>query len=317
MRRLLVVLQHPHHFDLQAARASGDLTERYLIEQLQELVSVAFTAATSPFEAVRPAGIVALFDIADKFGPAEDPDYEGKRLIELYAAQISAALRPCFAVEAEPSLAAAGCATTSRYLLEVGSSARNHQVEFSPPTAPLQPLHLHLVQAASLICPCIQVDHIAVRKLLGLLLKLASPAELGALVYPAYSESSATMVRAAALQATAQLMQAAVAPAAQYPELLLQLAPTLPALRDCWLALLRDFSLLSTQQKSARRSYRPHLYAPSTARAAYTQLLAAWPPVLAAVAAMVPTTAWAASRESAARAYDEAAVFLPPSSPWP
>ena len=153
VRRLLVVLQHPHHFDLQAARASGDLTERYLIEQLQELVSVAFTAATSPFEAVRPAGVVALFDIADKFGPAEDPDYEGKRLIELYAAQISAALRPCFAVEAEPSLAAAGCATTSRYLLEVGSSARNHQVEFSPPTAPLQPLHLHLVQAASLVCP--------------------------------------------------------------------------------------------------------------------------------------------------------------------
>ena len=41
-----------------------------------------------------------------------DPDNE--RIIEV----------ACFVVEAEPSLFAAGCAATSRYLLEVASSAR-------------------------------------------------------------------------------------------------------------------------------------------------------------------------------------------------
>jgi hypothetical protein len=49
----------------------------------------------------------------------------GKRLIELYAAQISAALRPCIASDAEPALAFAGCAATSRYLLAIASSAND------------------------------------------------------------------------------------------------------------------------------------------------------------------------------------------------
>ena len=203
-------------------------------------------------------------------GEAEDPDYEGKRLLELYAAQISAALRPCLSPEAEPALAAAGCAATSRYLLAIASSANGHVV-----------------------------DPVAVRKLLSLLLKLASPAELAAVSFPAYSESSATMVRAAVLQASAQLLEAATAPSAPYAELVKQLAPSLGGLRDCWLALLRDVALLDTQPKSERRAYRPYLYAPAVARAAHQQLLGAWPAVLSAAVAIVPTAAWATGREGA------------------
>ena len=275
VRRLIAVLHDPAHFDLKLARDAG-AKERYLIEQLQELVSVAFTAATSPFEAVRPAGIVTLYDIADKFGQADDPDYDGKRLLELYSAQISAALRPCLSNEAEPALAAAGCAATSRYLLAISSSASGHVV-----------------------------DPVAVRKLLTLLVKLGSPAELAAMTFPAYSESSATMVRAASLQASAQLMQAASAPKATYEEILKQLTPSLPGLRDCWLALLRDLALLDTQPKAARKSYKPYLYAPATARSAHQQLLAAWPSVLAAVVAVVPTPAWQVGRENAISSIDE------------
>ena len=276
VRRLLAVLQDPNHFDLGQARESGAKPERYLIEMLQELVSVAFTAGTSPLEAVRPVGVVMLFDIADKFGQADDPDYEGKRLLELYSAQISAALRPCFAPEAEPALCAAGCAATSRYLLVVASSRNGHVV-----------------------------DPVAVRKLLGLLTKLASPDELGSNVsYPEYSESAATMVRAAALQATAQLMQAASAPdAPYYAELRTQLSPSLPSLRDCWLALLRDLALLDTQPKSARRSYRPHTYSPATARAAHPQLLQAWPTALSAIVATISSGGdeWSAGRRVQSR----------------
>ena len=284
VRRLLAVLQDPNHFDLGQARESGAKPERYLIEMLQELVSVAFTAGTSPLEAVRPVGVVMLFDIADKFGQADDPDYEGKRLLELYSAQISAALRPCFAPEAEPALCAAGCAATSRYLLVVASSRNGHVV-----------------------------DPVAVRKLLGLLTKLASPDELGSNVsYPEYSESAATMVRAAALQATAQLMQAASAPdAPYYAELRTQLSPSLPSLRDCWLALLRDLALLDTQPKSARRSYRPHTYSPATARAAHPQLLQAWPTALSAIVATISSGGdeWSAGREGAISAIEEAAAL--------
>ena len=328
VRRLLAVLQHPAHFDLKLARDAGAKPESYLSENLQELISVAFTASTSPLESVRPAGIATLFEIADRFGETDDPDYDGKRLLELYAAQvahlltssisphispqhpsphtsphdhqipwpsltlshlsasqISAALRPCLSSEAEPALAAAGCAATSRYLLAIASSSRGHVV-----------------------------DPVAVRKLLALLVKLASPAELAAISFPAYSESSATMVRAAALQATAQLLQAASAPQAPYVELLKQLAPSLSGLRDAWLALLRDLALLDTQPKTERRSYRPYLYAPATARAAHQQLLGAWSPCLAALVAIVPTGAWHAGRDGATSSLDEVASLPSPSA---
>ena len=279
VRRLMAVVQHPYHFDLAKARDSGERAERYLIEMLGELVSVAFTASTAPLEAMRPVGVVMLFDLSDKFGEAEDPDYEGKRLLELYSAQISAALRPCFAPEAEPSLCAAGCASAARYLLATSSSADGHGV-----------------------------DPVAVRKLLGLLTKLCSPTELSSLRYPEYSESAATMVRAAALQASAQLLQACAPADAPYAELRTQLEPSLPGMRDCWLGLLRDLALLDTQPKTARRSYRPFLYVSATARAAHPQLLAAWPSVLSAVVATVGMgAAWTGGREGAISAFDEAA----------
>ena len=76
---------------------------------LRELVGIAFASATSPTEALRPAGILALVRIVERFGAADDPDYEGKLLLELYHAQFRTALSECFGPEAEPSLAAAGC----------------------------------------------------------------------------------------------------------------------------------------------------------------------------------------------------------------
>ena len=95
----------------------------------KELVSVAFTVATGTVEAMRPAGIVTLIDIVCKFGAAVDPDYEGHLLLEQYHAQIVAALRPCFAEDSEPSLAASGCALASRYTMVVASTADSHEVD--------------------------------------------------------------------------------------------------------------------------------------------------------------------------------------------
>lgn len=272
VRRLLAVLEHPAHFDLKLAHSSGGngAGKDYLAEHMQELVSVAFTAATSPFEAIRPAGIATVLDVADKYASCDDPEYEGHILLELYSAQISAALRPCFTAEAEPSLTATGCAATARFLTAIGTSARGHEV-----------------------------DPTAVRKLLALLTKASGAADLKELAYPAYSEATATMVRAAALQASAQVWQACSASPAEFAEVTKQLAPSLAALRDGWLALLRDFAMLDTQPKNSRRFYRPHLYVPATARIAHSQLQGAWPAVLSAAIATARTAAWKVGREGA------------------
>ena len=269
VRTLLAVLTHPAHFDLKRARSSERAD--YLVEQLQELVSVAFTAATSPFEAMRPAGIATLLDVADKYATADDPEYDGHILLELFAAQISAALRPCFVQDAEPSLCATACAAAARYLLAIASSERGHEV-----------------------------DPTAVRKLLALLTKLCSADDLSALAYPALSESAATMVRVAALQASAQLWVACTERPHAYAELARQMAPSLPSLRTCWMCLVRDLLVLDTQPKPARRAYRAHLYAPTSARHAHNHLLGAYPSVLAALAALMRTPLWSAQRDGAA-----------------
>ena len=79
--------------------------------------------------------------IVERFGAADDPDYEGKLLIELYHAQFRTALSECFGPEAEPSLAAAGCGLAAQYLLAIGSSANAHQVDaLTQPEPQPQPL---------------------------------------------------------------------------------------------------------------------------------------------------------------------------------
>jgi hypothetical protein len=90
------------HFDLKLALAAADAegaeaSNEYLVSFLPELVRTAFNAATSSINALRPVGVSVLRDIVEQFSHAEDPEYEGHRLLELYAAQVAAALRPAFA----------------------------------------------------------------------------------------------------------------------------------------------------------------------------------------------------------------------------
>lgn len=270
--RMLSSATSSEHFDLTLARQSSNCAGQ-LVSLLQDLISVCFTAATAPVEALRPAGVLTLLELVHKFGTAMDPDFDGHLMLEQYHAQIAAAARPCFAQEAEPSLQAAGFALLSRYLLAI-SHPRNAEV-----------------------------DPVAVRKLLALVLQpVQAGAGLHMILYPAYSESAATMVRAAALHAAAQLQTAA----AQAPgsELAKQLQPSLVTLRDSWMALLRDQAALATQPKVARRAYRPHLYAAATATGSRSYLLHAWPSVLEATVALVATPVWAEAREAAVAASD-------------
>ncbi|KAL1520667.1 hypothetical protein AB1Y20_022238 [Prymnesium parvum] len=276
VQQLLNAHAEPEQFSLMLAREAGPRTD-LLVHLLPELISVAFTAATGAVEAIRPAGIITLIDVVCKFGHAFDPDYEGHLLLEQYHAQIAAALRPCFAPEAEPSLAAAGCALASQYTLVMASTAYGHEV-----------------------------DPVAVRKMVALLTKLIGDG-LQQIQFPAFSETAATMVRAAALQGAAQLQQAAQQENSAVPEISSQLHSALPMLRDCWMALLRDFSFLRTQHADPRgRAYRPHLYSPSCASASRQRLLHAWAPTLEAVCGLVGTPAWKEGRATAKKAEDMA-----------
>ena len=104
VRRLLALLPPDSaHFSLTQAQQAPRGTSELLVLALRELVAIAFASATSPTQSLRPAGILALVRIVERFGAADDPDYEGKLLLELYHAQFRTALSECFGPEAEPS----------------------------------------------------------------------------------------------------------------------------------------------------------------------------------------------------------------------
>jgi len=264
------------------------------VNLLQELVSVAFTAATSNVEAMRPAGVVTLINIVEKFGSAFDPDYEGHLLLEQYHAQIAAALRPCFGSDVEPCLAASGCDLASRYTRILASNEDGHHV-----------------------------DPLAVRKLVALLTKFITDG-IHKIQFPAFSEAAATMVRTSALRAMAELQQqVTLQPNGEStaPEVSMQLEPILVDLRDGWIALLRDFSFLQCFLGHSKMPYRPHIFATSCSSASRGLLLKAWAPVLDAASSIVDTGAWRQGRASAKSvmvvAHSELADELQPIAPRP
>jgi len=189
--------------------------------------------------------------------------------------QIGAALRPCFAPDAPPGLTASGCALLSRYLLAITTSEGG-----------------------------VEVDPVAVRKLLGLLTKMLTPISLAQLEYPALSDAAATVVRTAALRAAAALQQAVATEPTARAELATQLKSALPALRTCWMGLLRDWCALSAASGRAAKGYAPHLYTTAAAVASREHIEHAWPAAFDAVLSLIGTDAWREERPTGSHARD-------------
>ena len=106
------------HFNLGPARdvrAQGNRTD-FVIFRLNELIRIAFNAATSPVDGLHTAGLDCLQEVIERFAPSEDPDFEEHSIMEQYQAQISAALRPAFAPESSPDILSRGCAVTALYI---------------------------------------------------------------------------------------------------------------------------------------------------------------------------------------------------------
>jgi hypothetical protein len=89
-RRLLFVVSKPEHFSLELARAADTAGggPDLLVHSLPTMVGIGFTVATARVDAMRPAGVLMLLDIVERFGEAKDPDFEGHLLLEQSHAQV-------------------------------------------------------------------------------------------------------------------------------------------------------------------------------------------------------------------------------------
>jgi len=131
------------------ATPSAPVQTDFLVLRLNDLIRMTFNASTAVVEPLRLAGFRALQSLLmvracakaqgtseivrsspDKktssvplvvrfiqtFGPMDDPYFEGHSLLEQYQAQIGAALRPAFAVDATAAVMASACRLCALYL---------------------------------------------------------------------------------------------------------------------------------------------------------------------------------------------------------
>ncbi|XP_013768650.1 HEAT repeat-containing protein 5B [Pundamilia nyererei] len=277
------------HFDLAAARSAqaknvkGDL----LVLHLSDLIRMAFMAATDHSNQLRMAGLQALEDIIKKFASVPEPEFPGHVILEQYQANVGAALRPAFSPDTPSDITAKACQVCSTW---IGSGVVSDLND-------LRRVHNLLVSS---------LDKVQAGK--------GSSSQL-------YSESATTMEKLAVLKAWAEVYVVAMKikkeaeskPAKPVrsgdddedeedlgtdvlpPDSLITLVqPELPSLSRLWLAMLRDYALLtlpaefSSQLPPDGMRFFPTI---DTARLHYRS---SWAPVLHAVALWLNSTGFGA-----------------------
>lgn len=96
----------PAHFEaVLAAQKKAQAAQKgapqptFLVDSLPGVVSLASKASSAPMASLQIAGLEGVHDILERFSEAADPQLPGHYLLELYVAQMSAALRRCIARE--------------------------------------------------------------------------------------------------------------------------------------------------------------------------------------------------------------------------
>uniref|UniRef100_A0A3Q2Q3S8 HEAT repeat-containing protein 5B n=1 Tax=Fundulus heteroclitus TaxID=8078 RepID=A0A3Q2Q3S8_FUNHE len=269
------------HFDLATARAAkaknpkGDL----LVLHLSDLIRMAFMAATDHSNQLRMAGLQALEDIIKKFASVPEPEFPGHVILEQYQANVGAALRPAFSPDTPSDITAKACQVCSTW---IGSGVVSDLND-------LRRVHNLLVSS---------LDKVQSGK--------SSSSQL-------YSESATTMEKLAVLKAWAEVYVVAmkikkeaegkpakpvgrvdedededvVGAGVLPPDSLITLVqPELPSLSRLWLAMLRDYALLTLPAEFS--SQLPPdggaFYTPETIDTARLHYRGSWAPVLHAVA---------------------------------
>ncbi|XP_058507566.1 HEAT repeat-containing protein 5B isoform X3 [Solea solea] len=282
------------HFDLATARSAkaknpkGDL----LVLHLSDLIRMAFMAATDHSNQLRMAGLQALEDIIKKFASVPEPEFPGHVILEQYQANVGAALRPAFSPDTPSDITAKACQVCSTW---IGSGVVSDLND-------LRRVHNLLVSS---------LDKVQAGK--------GSSSQL-------YSESATTMEKLAVLKAWAEVYVVAMKvkkeaeskPAKPVrsvdddedeedvgtdvlpPDSLITLVqPELPSLSRLWLAMLRDYALLTLPAEFS--SQLPPdggaFYTPETIDTARIHYRGSWAPVLHAVALWLSSTGFGVDEE--------------------
>ncbi|XP_047207072.1 HEAT repeat-containing protein 5B isoform X1 [Girardinichthys multiradiatus] len=275
------------HFDLATARSAqaknpkGDL----LVLHLSDLIRMAFMAATDHSNQLRMAGLQALEDIIKKFASVSEPEFPGHVILEQYQANVGAALRPAFSPDTPSDITAKACQVCSTW---IGSGVVSDLND-------LRRVHNLLVSS---------LDKVQAGK--------GSSSQL-------YSESATTMEKLAVLKAWAEVYVVAMKikkeaeakpakPVGREDEdededdlgadvlppdsLIILVQPELPSLSRLWLAMLRDYALLTLPAEFS--SQLPPdggaFYTPETIDTARLHYRGSWAPVLHAVALWLNST---------------------------
>ncbi|KAK5853782.1 hypothetical protein PBY51_014908 [Eleginops maclovinus] len=293
-RIILLCENDKAHFDLAAARSAQAKNPKgdQLVLHLSDLIRMAFMAATDHSNQLRMAGLQALEDIIKKFASVPEPEFPGHVILEQYQANVGAALRPAFSPDTPSDITAKACQVCSTW---IGSGVVSDLND-------LRRVHNLLVSS---------LDKVQAGK--------GSSSQL-------YSESATTMEKLAVLKAWAEVYvvsmnikkEAESKPAKPVPSgddddddddlgadvlppdsLITLVQPELPSLSRLWLAMLRDYALLTlpAEFSSQLPPEGGAFYTPETIDTARLHYRSSWAPVLHAVALWLSSTGFGAAEE--------------------
>ncbi|KAA0717539.1 HEAT repeat-containing protein 5B [Triplophysa tibetana] len=282
------------HFDLSAARVAKDKNPAgdYLVLHLCDLIRMAFMAATDHSNQLRMAGLQALEVIIKKFAAVPEPEFPGHVILEQYQANVGAALRPAFSPDTPSDITAKACQVCSAW---IGSGVVSDLND-------LRRVHNLLVSS---------LDKVQTGK--------GPSSQL-------YSESATTMEKLAVLKAWAEVFVVAMNIKKECqskeahddddeeeeqeerderdilpPDSLMTLVqPELPALSRLWLAVLRDYALLTlpAEFSSQLPPEGGAFYTPETIDTARLHYRNSWASILNAEALWLSSTGFG-TREDA------------------
>uniref|UniRef100_A0A673IG84 HEAT repeat-containing protein 5A n=1 Tax=Sinocyclocheilus rhinocerous TaxID=307959 RepID=A0A673IG84_9TELE len=113
------------HFNMALAQE-----QHYVVLHLADLIRMAFMAATDHSDQLRLAGLQTLLVIIRKFSNVPEPEFPGHVILEQYQANVGAALRPAFHVDAPPNVTAKACQVCSAWIASgvISDLRRVHQL---------------------------------------------------------------------------------------------------------------------------------------------------------------------------------------------
>ncbi|KAL1239845.1 HEAT repeat-containing protein 5B [Trichinella spiralis] len=208
------------HFDLALAKElqmNGRKSD-YLVLHLSDLVRMSFMAATSNCTELRLAGLSCLKNVISKFADVPEPEFAGHFILEQFKRSI----------DTPGNITALACEVCSSWISsgvakDVNNLRRVHQLL----VAPLSKLKTESISVHLYNESCTALEKLSVLKAWAEVYIVAMNQELG------------RTDRGASLCSTGQ-------PDVCYSDVLLQLVePELNMLVEYWLAVLRDYALLS------------------------------------------------------------------------